>query len=453
MVVLSCIHYLYLAGIMTILIFLITGKNVVLPSLLFTFLIGLVSSSSLLEGIFAVHNSIIYAGREYFSLISTMSIVMALSKVLKSLKADTIFLYPITKIIRTPTSAFFGLGTIMALLSILVWPSPSVILVGAFLLPIALRAGLSSVGAAVALNIFGHGFAMSLDPLLQGAPGITSSAAGISPFDILKYGFPLFMITGLVAIVLSYIQLRPQFVNSDKNLAQGCPLEPPRNNKKAKLMFFITLLAFVLMIFCLIFLKLYGSSATSLISVGSIFLIIIGSIIESGVKESFGKISEYLKEGFAFSMSIFTPIIIIGGFFLIGGAGAPAILGPQIQEGLLVDWVLWAIDHFNFTRFTVAALMLLLGCMTGLSGSGFTGLPLIGSIAGSFGNALGLNTAILASLGQIGSTWVGGGTLVPWKAIQVAAICDVDEYKLTRTNFKPVLIGLLASLLLSFLLL
>ncbi|NWN79305.1 MAG: hypothetical protein HLX44_12215 [Bacillus sp. (in: Bacteria)] len=39
-------------------------------------------------------------------------------------------------------------------------------------------------------------------------------------------------------------------------------------------------------------------------------------------------------------------------------------------------------------------------------------------------------------------SFVGGGTLVPWALIPVAAICKVDPFELARINFIPVAIGL-----------
>ncbi|AKG36749.1 hypothetical protein VK70_21365 [Paenibacillus durus ATCC 35681] len=45
--------------------------------------------------------------------------------------------------------------------SLFFWPSPAVTLVGAFLLPVALRVGLPALGAAVAMNLFGHSIALS----------------------------------------------------------------------------------------------------------------------------------------------------------------------------------------------------------------------------------------------------------------------------------------------------
>ena len=83
-----------------------------------------------------------------------------------------------------------------------------------------------------------------------------------------------------------------------------------------------------------------------------------------------------------------------------------------------------------------------IGAVTGLDGSGFSGLPLTGSLAQTFGSAVNGSVAILASLGQISAIFIGGGTIVPWGLIPVAAICNVDPLELARKNIAPVSIGL-----------
>ena len=91
-----------------------------------------------------------------------------------------------------------------------------------------------------------------------------------------------------------------------------------------------------------------------------------------------------------------------------------------------------------------AALQLLVGGLTGLDGSGFSGLPLTGALAQTFGTATGASVPVLAALGQIAAIFVGGGTIVPWGIIPVAAICGVSPSKLAGKNLLPVCLGFLA---------
>ena len=85
------------------------------------------------------------------------------------------------------------------------------------------------------------------------------------------------------------------------------------------------------------------------------------------------------------------------------------------------------------------------GAITGLDGSGFSGISLVGSIGNLFGTAIGEGTATLTALGQIAAIWVGGGTLIPWALIPAAAICNVSPFELARRNFLPVVIGLIVT--------
>jgi hypothetical protein len=86
---------------------------------------------------------------------------------------------------------------------------------------------------------------------------------------------------------------------------------------------------------------------------------------------------------------------------------------------------------------------MLVGGIGGLDGSGFAPLPLVGSLAATFGSTMSIDIPVLAALGQISSVWVGGGTIIPWGLIPVAAICGVDPMELARKNFIPVVFGLI----------
>ena len=94
-----------------------------------------------------------------------------------------------------------------------------------------------------------------------------------------------------------------------------------------------------------------------------------------------------------------------------------------------------------------AVLQMAVGSLTGLDGSGFSGLPLTGALAGTLGSAVHASVPILASLGQITAIYVGGGTIVPWGLIPVAAICSVNPLELARKNLLPVFIGFAATFL------
>ncbi|KOS62970.1 hypothetical protein AN161_11775 [Lysinibacillus sp. FJAT-14222] len=61
---------------------------------------------------------------------------------------NEVMIAPFTKIIKTPALAYWTIGLLMMFISWFFWPSPAVALLGAVLLPVALRAGLPALGVA-----------------------------------------------------------------------------------------------------------------------------------------------------------------------------------------------------------------------------------------------------------------------------------------------------------------
>ena len=90
--------------------------------------------------------------------------------------------------------------------------------------------------------------------------------------------------------------------------------------------------------------------------------------------------------------------------------------------------------------------VLFVGIVAGLDGSGFSGLPLTGSLAGALGPAANMDPATLAAIGQMGNIWSGGGTLVAWSSlIAVAGFARVPVLTLARKCFLPAMAGLVLS--------
>lgn len=115
---------------------------------------------------------------------------------------------------------------------------------------------------------------------------------------------------------------------------------------------------------------------------------------------------------------------------------------PETSHGIVNDLGAALAGIVPLNGIVGAITLAVTGAITGLDGSGFSGISLAGSIAGLFGTAIGSGTATLTALGQVAAIWVGGGTLIPWALIPAAAICGVSPFELARRNLKPVLIGL-----------
>ena len=203
--VLTPLHYIYLIGVIVILAVMILRKDTPLVCIFFLFLLGLVGLKSLTGGIMTVFNSILYASRQFMEIIATIALVTALSKCLKDLGSDYLMMIPMSKVMKSPSLTWWILGGTMLVFSLFLWPSPSVALVGAIMLRFAVRAGLDPLAAAMAMNLFGHGFALSYDFVIQGAPAISAGAASISASDVLTKGRPLFLVMGIVTVVSAYL--------------------------------------------------------------------------------------------------------------------------------------------------------------------------------------------------------------------------------------------------------
>lgn len=447
--VLTPLHFLYLAGVIVILGVMVMRKDTPAVCIGFLFLLGLAGRGSVIGGIQTVFNAMLYAGREFMEIIATIALVSALSKALSDLGSDYLLMKPMSRVMKTPALTWWILGFTMLTFSLFLWPSPSVALVGAIMLPFAIRAGLTPLAAAMAMNLFGHGIALSYDLVVQGAPAISASAAGIQTSQILTQGRLVFWVMGITTTVSAFLLNRralsfspagktvresPEFQSSSSFSPSG-PLSRP-----AKILAVATPLAFFADIAAMLAFDLRGGDATSIVSGTAVLLMCLGAILASP-KDSLEKITGYLTDGFLFAIRIFAPVIAIGAFFFLGGEGISTIMGDSFSGGIMNDWAVWLASHAPLNKYLIAAIQMTVGALTGLDGSGFSGLPLTGALANTFGTAVGASVPVLAALGQITAIFVGGGTLVPWGLIPVAAICNVNPLELARKNFLPVLIG------------
>ena len=440
-VVLTPLHYAYLIGVIVILAVMVLKKDTPAVCIAFLFILGLIGLKSVTGGIITVFSAVLYAGREFMEVLATIALVTSLSKCLKDLGSDYLMMVPMAGIMKTPSLTWWILGLTMFLFSLFLWPSPSVALVGAIMLPFAVKAGLNPLAAAMAMNLFGHGFALSYDVVIQGAPAISAGAAGLDTSSILRQAWPLFWAMGIVTVLSAYVLNRGQLDARGPRLSiQAEPSGPRGPRKTALFLAVITPLAFAGDIILMLLYGLKGGDATSMVSGTALLLTCLGALLGFG-KQSLEKVTGYVTEGFLFAIRIFAPVIIIGAFFFLGGEGITSIMGEGVTRGIMNDWALWLAQNAPLNQYMAALIQMVVGGLTGLDGSGFSGLPLTGALARTFGTATGSSVPVMAALGQITAIFVGGGTIVPWGLIPVAAICNVSPLELARKNLIPVCIG------------
>ncbi|ASS65593.1 MULTISPECIES: hypothetical protein [Paenibacillus] len=459
---LTAIHWVYLLLIGVIVAFMAMRRDTTVVCVLGIGIIGLLASGTLSGAVSGTFNSLIYAIKELSGTILIISIIVAMSRLLMETGVNEVMIRPFTGLIRSQGMAFWGIGLIMMVVSFFFWPSPAVALIGAVLLPVALRVGLPALGAAMAMNLFGHGIALSGDYIIQGAPKLTADAAGLPVSQVMEASVPLVIVMGVVTTVTAYWFMRRDqksgawrdglvgsgsagsIFGSDAHDRPSPQSAGLGIGAKRALAVLIPLL-FAADVAVMFALKLQGGDATALIGGTAALITVVLSMLAhrgAGLEKS----TAYIVDGFLFGFKVFGPVIPIAAFFYLGDSALPSLFGeaalPAGSHGIVNDLGV-ALAHAVPVNGTVAAVTLTAaGAITGLDGSGFSGISLAGSIAHLFGTAIGSGTDTLTALGQIAAIWVGGGTLVPWALIPAAAICGVSPFELARRNLKPVLIGL-----------
>lgn len=461
-IMLTAVHYTYILGIIAIIGFMVCKKDTSIVCIIGIFAVGMAATSSVSASVGGIFNSFIVAIGELAGTILIISVITALCKLLEITGINEKMVSPITKLIKNPTTAYWVIGIVMFAVSIFFWPSPAVALIGAVFLPVALKAKLPAIGAAVAMNLFGHGIALSGDFVIQGAPKLAADGAGIEVSEQIAASIPLVIIMGIVTTVLAYIFLMNDIKTGKIKVDEAdFAVEEKKeafllSERLIGLFSIMVPLCFALDVFIMFTANLQGGDATALIGGTALFLLIVIAIF-TFKGESFEKVTENIVEGFMFAFRVFGPVIPIAAFFYLGDSALGVVFGenkiPEGSAGLVNDLGIALSYMVPVNKGISAATSTLVGVITGLDGSGFSGINLAGSVAKIFSVALGYGTATLSALGQIGAIWVGGGTVIPWAVIPVAAICGVDPIDLAARNIKPVAIGLVITTIVAIFLL
>ncbi|PLS17507.1 hypothetical protein CVD28_10935 [Bacillus sp. M6-12] len=452
---LVALHWIYILFIVLIIGFMIARRDTTLVCIAGIFTIALTATGNLPASVSGIFGSFIYAITELLPTIVVISLIVAMSRVLTKTGINDVMISPFSKLIRTPGLAYWTIGIVMMLISWFFWPSPAVALLGAVLLPVAVRVGLPAIGVAIAMNLFGHGIALSGDFIIQAAPKLTADAASLPVGEVISASVPLVFTMGLVTTVTAFFLLKrdmklgrlsSKVVETAKDENTQVDLSLLSSGQKKFFALFIPV-AFILDVAAMSILKLQGGDATALVGGTSIFILILLSLAAHN-HHGLEKTTGYLIDGFQFGFKVFGPVIPIAAFFYLGDSGFIKILGehlPAASQGIVNDLGIALAHTVPLSKEIAAITLTSIGAITGLDGSGFSGISLAGSVAHLFSEAIGSGAATLTALGQIAAIWVGGGTIVPWALIPAAAICNVDPFELARKNLLPVAIGLVVT--------
>lgn len=498
-VTLTAAHWMYLLGVVSIIVTMIFRANVLVPSIAATFLVGLAWTGSTLGGLGGIYNASLVAAKELFNIFLVIALMTALLNALKALKSDILMVRPFRVLMKNGPLSYLLLAAITYFISLFFWPTPAVPLVCAVLLPAAIAAGLPPIVGAAAIAVAGQGMALSSDYVIGVAPGISAKAAGAVASVVADRALALSIVTGLVALVLIFVFHRRKFqapspVHLERwqelavkgelaahehegtahkaEIAEGTSREhqpvtgqdlrrelqsvPAEDFKWSKLFAVVTPLVFLAVIVLMVLPKLgvplgdfKGGAGASLVGGAAAALMIFATLAMKGARQMLEASADHITEGFVFAFRAMGSVLPIAGFFFLGASEtAAAIFGGDAgaTPSLLFDLVRSVQDWIPHNPLFVAFGLLIVGMVTGIDGSGFSGLPLTGALAGALGPVSGVEAETLAAIGQMGAIWTGGGTLIAWSSlIAVAGFARVSVIDLVRVLTLPVLAGLAAA--------
>ena len=501
-VTITAAHWVYLAGVMAVVLTMVLRANVVVPSIVATFDVALVWTHNPVSALGSIFNASFVAAKELFNIFLVIALITSLLNALKSLRSDVLMVQPFRTVMTNGHTAFFVLSAVTYVISLFFWPTPAVPLVSAVLLPAAIIAGLPPLAGAMAIAIAGQGMALSSDYVIGVAPGISAKAAGaaINAAAVADRALALSLITGGVALALAYFSIRKlirpgseallvrwQSQSStgelerleaagtfDKaEIARGTGAEPlaldagiraelPIGKRRAywsKFFAILTPLGFAAVIAVMILPKmgaglglpeLKGGDAAALVGGMGAALMILATLAAEGARRSLDVCADHITDGFVFAFKAMGSVLPIAGFFFMGAGGelAAGVLNVPVGEAppLLFNLIQSAEAWIPHNHILVAFGVLLVGMVTGVDGSGFAGLPLTGSLSGALGPTVGLDVTTLCAVGQMGAVWTGGGTLIAWSSlIAVAGFARVSVLDTVRALLVPVLTGLFVS--------
>lgn len=207
---LTAAHFVYLAGLGSLVLVMAFRKTVVVPAVVATFLTAVVATKDLAAGLASVFRASLVAASELFNIFLIIALVTAMLTALRAVGAEHRMVAPFRRLMVNGRIAYLVLFVVTYVFSLFFWPTPTLALVAAILLPAAIRAGLSPIGGAIAIAVGGQGMALASDYVIGVAPQLSASGAGVPAGLIADRALVLSLIVGGVAITMSYFQtVRP----------------------------------------------------------------------------------------------------------------------------------------------------------------------------------------------------------------------------------------------------
>jgi TRAP-type C4-dicarboxylate transport system permease large subunit len=146
---LTAAHWVYIAGVVSLIVFMVARKSVVVPAIIATFVTAWVYTGDVVQGIGSVFSASAVATTELLNIFLVLTAVTAMLGAMTTIGAEQRMINPIARLTKNGVVSYFVLFGVTYLLSMVFWPTPSLALIAAILLPAAIRAGLSPLAAAI----------------------------------------------------------------------------------------------------------------------------------------------------------------------------------------------------------------------------------------------------------------------------------------------------------------
>ncbi|AFM00862.1 hypothetical protein Desde_2532 [Desulfitobacterium dehalogenans ATCC 51507] len=456
---LTLAHWVFILFILLIIATLIFRKPPVLPAAVGLFGVGLAESRNGIEAVQISFRALILATSNLLGVIVLIGLVVTLTQLLQKTKADQILVRPLLRI-KSMSLAYWAVGIAMWLLTLLIWPTPALTLLGAVVIPILGRIGIHPIVLAVSLAVFGKGMGLSGDFIIQGAPSLVSKATGIPIGVLLSASFPVVILSGICGAGFGYITLK-LFLKTEPGSAENQKpegisenlLEKRKNGKterqarfeRGPLLAGIMALGYLGTVIVILIFKIHGDEASGLIGGVTLLILCICTILTEG-RDAFSQFIIYVKDGLRYAMGVFTPIIIMSGFFFLGTAAGSEQVFLREGPGFFYDYTILLAEWIPLTKWTVVGLIVFIAILASLDGSGFSSLPLVGGIAIALSQVSQIPAVPLAVLGQVVGIWTGAA-LIPWGFVAVtSAVAGVEVQRLMKYTVPAYLAAILCAL-------
>ncbi len=491
-------HLLYIAGVIVLLVVMAFRKNVIVPAVIATLLTAWAYTGSFFKGLAAPFNGLIVATTQLLDIFLVLAVISAMTGAMRVMKTDALMVQPLVRFMRNGHLAFAVLFIASYLMSLVFWPTPTLAILAAVLIPAAVAAGLTRLGAAIAVAVSGQGMALGSDYIMGVAPGITASGGDLDASLIGERALFLSWIVGAVAVTMAYfltsrgrmvVPTTTRRIETNEDIAEAvssvmASREPeeeafdglageagraaedydskPTSARRKRLVAVAVPLLFLAMVVLLFISRftdwlgvLEDLSGAALI--GGIGFAVLFTVCMLSSKDPLEAVAEHTVDGLVFAFKTMGVVIPVAGFVLMGvgafsgsimslgdGAHGPAFLFDVIESGQA---------YIPSGAIATGLGVMVAGMLIGLDGSGWAGLPLIGSLSEALGPDAGVSPETLAAIGQNAASWTGGGTLIVWSSlVAVAGVTGISVIDLARKLFVPVVSGLVVAALVAVLL-